>query len=101
MTRMRTGFSGVDQPGRLAATARLRASRAARLPLETLPAVGPALAKKLRALGLETVGDLLLHRPRRYEQAADEVPISQLWGDEEVAIAGVVASVRLRRRRRR
>jgi len=65
------------------------------------PAVGPALAKRLRALGLETVGDVLLRRPRRYEQAADEVAISQLWGDEEVAIAGVVQDVRLRRPARR
>ena len=37
------------------------------------------------------------HRPRRYELAVDEVAISQLWGDEEVAIAGVVQDVRTRR----
>jgi ATP-dependent DNA helicase RecG len=71
------------------------------LGVETLPGVGAALAKKLRALGLETVGDVLLRRPRRYEQAADEVPISQLWGGEEVVIAGVVTSVRLRKPARR
>ncbi len=63
--------------------------------------MGPALAKRLRALGLETVGHVLLHRPRRYERAADEVPISQLFGDGEVVIAGVVKDVRVRRRGRR
>ncbi|HUK44468.1 MAG TPA: ATP-dependent DNA helicase RecG [Gaiellaceae bacterium] len=71
------------------------------LPLETLPAVGPSLARKLRALGLLTIRDLLFRRPRRYESAADKVAISQLWSGEEVAISGVVQSVRLRRPRRR
>jgi ATP-dependent DNA helicase RecG len=65
--------------------------------IDSLPGVGAALAKRLRALGIETVLDLLQHRPRRYEVAVDEVAISQLWGDEEVAIAGVVQDVRTRR----
>jgi ATP-dependent DNA helicase RecG len=59
--------------------------------------VGPTLAKRLRALEIVSVADLLLHRPRRYERAADEIAISQLWGDEEVVIAGVVQDVRTRR----
>jgi len=71
------------------------------LPLGTLAAIGPSLAKKLQPLGLRTVGDLLFRRPRRYERAADEVAISELWGDAEVAIAVVVRDVRLRRLRRR
>jgi ATP-dependent DNA helicase RecG len=71
------------------------------LPVESLDAVGPSLDRKLRPLGLLTVGDLLLRRPRRYEPAADEIAISELWGDEEVAIAGVVENVRLRRLARR
>jgi ATP-dependent DNA helicase RecG len=66
------------------------------LPLDTLPGVGSTLAKKLRPLGLETVGDLLLRRPRRYESAADEVAISELWGGEETVISGVVRSARSR-----
>jgi ATP-dependent DNA helicase RecG len=69
--------------------------------LETLPGVGPSLARKLRSLGLFTVGDLLLRRPRRYESVADEVAIAELWGDEEVAISALVETVRLRRPRRR
>jgi ATP-dependent DNA helicase RecG len=67
------------------------------LPVTTLPGVGATLARRLRALGIETVRDLLLHRPRRYERAVDEIAISQLWGDEEVAIAGEVVDVRTRR----
>ncbi|HWE80499.1 MAG TPA: ATP-dependent DNA helicase RecG, partial [Gaiellaceae bacterium] len=71
------------------------------LPLDTLTAVYPALAKKLRPLGLRTIEDILYRRPRRYERAAEEIAISELWGEEEVAIAGVVKSIRLRRIRRR
>ncbi len=100
MTRTETGFAGVDRerwrpPRGFGRPERLR------LGVETVPGVGATLAKHLRALGVETVGDLLLRRPRRYEQAADEVQISQLWGNDEVVISGVVASVRVRRPSRR
>jgi ATP-dependent DNA helicase RecG len=71
------------------------------LGVETLPGVGAALARSLRRLGLASVGDLLFRRPRRYEAAADQIPISRLAGPEEVAIAGVVQDVRVRRPRRR
>jgi ATP-dependent DNA helicase RecG len=96
MTRMHTGFTGVVQhswprPRAWARPERLEGG------IDTLPGVGAALAKRLRALGIETVRDLLLHRPRRYESAVDEIAISQLWGDDEVAIAGEVIDVRTRR----
>jgi ATP-dependent DNA helicase RecG len=95
MTR-HAGFAGVDQdrfprPRGFGAPATLAAG------VETLPGVGPSVAKRLRALGIATVGDVLLHAPRRYERAADELPISQLWGPDEVAIAGTVRDVRSRR----
>jgi ATP-dependent DNA helicase RecG len=64
--------------------------------------VGPALTKKLARLGLRTIGDLLSHRPFRYEAAAPEVPIADLLaGEEEVAIAGEVVRTSVRRPRRR
>ena len=100
MTRMHTGFAGVvpdtdwRRPRGWARPERLTDA------VDTLPGVGATLARRLRPLGIETVGDVLLHRPRRYESAADEIPISQLWGDEEVAIAGTVSGVRARRRGR-
>ncbi len=68
--------------------------------LETLPGVGPAVNKKLERLGLATVGDLLLHRPFRYEQPVDELRIAELGGEDEVAIRGEVLSVSKRRRGR-
>jgi ATP-dependent DNA helicase RecG len=70
------------------------------LSVETLPGVGPAVKKKLERLGLETVGDLLLHRPFRYEQPVDELRIAELGGEDEVAIRGEVLSVSKRRRGR-
>jgi ATP-dependent DNA helicase RecG len=67
---------------------------------EPLP-VPKTSAKALAKLGLRTVGDLLLHAPRRYASEAEELPIAQLpLGDEEVAISGVVRRVSSRRVRR-
>jgi ATP-dependent DNA helicase RecG len=100
MTRRRAGLSGVvpgsdwPRPAGWARPERLGQG------VDSLPGVGAALARRLRSLGLERVDDLLLRRPRRYESAADEVAIAQLWSGEEVAIAGAVEDVRLRRPRR-
>jgi len=69
-------------------------------PLDVLPGVGPAVKKKLERLGLETVGDLLTHRPFRYEEAVPEVRMADLRADEDVAIAGEVLSTSTRRRGR-
>src|SRR5215217_7007084 len=100
MTRMHTGFTGVVQEAQWSRPHAWARPERLELAVDTLPGVGRSLAKRLRTLGVETVGDILLHRPRRYESAADEIEIARLWGDEEVALAGVVASVRTRRRGR-
>ena len=68
--------------------------------VETLSGVGPAVRKKLQRLGLETVGDLLAHRPFRYEEPVPERPIAELRPDEDVAIAGDVLTTSKRRRGR-
>jgi ATP-dependent DNA helicase RecG len=69
--------------------------------VETLPGVGPAVARRLGKLGLRTVRDLLEHRPRRYEPAAPERRIADLLAEEEVAIAGEVRRTSVRRPSRR
>jgi len=97
MTRMHAGFTGVVQHEWPRPRGWFAPERVGELGIETLAGVGVTLAKRLRALGIETVSDLLLHRPRRYEQAVDEVAISELWGDDEVAIAGEVVKVTTRR----
>ena len=58
--------------------------------LDTLPGVGPTIQRKLAKLGLTTVRDVLEHRPRRYETAADEVKIAALRTGEECVISGRV-----------
>jgi ATP-dependent DNA helicase RecG len=99
-TRVPTGFPGVDPPEGWPRTRTApRPERLAR-PLDVLPGVGQAVARKLAKLGLATVGDLLAHRPFRYEPAVPEVPIADLFGEDEVAVAGVVRVARKRRARR-
>ena len=89
MTRAHAGFASVVQPE----WPRPRgwhgpdgSTRSARHAARRRCRLGSACAQ----LGLETVRDLLEHRPRRYERAVDEIAIAQLWGDDEVAIAGEV-----------
>jgi ATP-dependent DNA helicase RecG len=68
--------------------------------VETLSGVGPTASKRLARLGLRTVGDLLAHRPRRYEQPVPERRIAELFGDEEAVIEGRVRRASGRRRGR-
>jgi ATP-dependent DNA helicase RecG len=94
---MHTGFSGVVQDDFPRPRGWAPAERLDVLEVSTLPGVGPSMAKRLRAFGIETVRDLLLHAPRRYERAVDEVPISKLGlAEGEVAVEGRVVSARAR-----
>ena len=68
--------------------------------VSALSGVGPALEKKLAKMGLRTIGDLLEHRPHRYETAVPERRIADLLAGEEAAIAGEVRRVSVRRPRR-
>src|SRR3954470_23503194 len=100
MTRRPAGLSSAVQDGDWPRPAGWARPERLERGVESLPGVASALTRRLRGLGLERVDDLLFRRPRRYESAADEVAIAQLWGGEEVAGAGVVEDVRLRRPRR-
>jgi ATP-dependent DNA helicase RecG len=98
--RRLTGFASLDQPPAWPATRGRPQPRRLAAPLDSLPGVGPTVKRKLAKLGLETVRDLLEHRPRRYEAAAPEVTIAALGGEDEVVIAGEVLNVSSRRRGR-
>ena len=80
MSRPLPGFADVDPPERWAPTrGRFRPERL-ETPIDSLAGVGPTLKKRLAKLGLERVGDLLDHRPRRYEKPAPEKRIADLFG---------------------
>ena len=55
----------------------------------------PALAKRLAGFGLETVGDLLTHYPRRYEDFTDRKAIADLKVGEEATVRATVERVTL------
>jgi ATP-dependent DNA helicase RecG len=58
--------------------------------------VGPAHAKKLQKLGIYTIGDLLYHFPRRYDDYSQLKTISQLVYGEEVTLLVTVCEAHTR-----
>ncbi|MFP5384390.1 MAG: ATP-dependent DNA helicase RecG [Gammaproteobacteria bacterium] len=69
--------------------------------LGSLKGVGPALAGRLQALGLDTVEDLLFHLPNRYEDRTKVTPIGAVRPFTTAQVEGEVlaADVLLGRRR--
>jgi len=68
----------------------------AAVPVERVKGIGPARAKKLGELGIESVADLLLHVPRRYLDRSQVFDLSDVPLGEEVTIGGVVSSLNKR-----
>lgn len=65
-------------------------------PLTTFPGVGPKTARTLKKLNLESLGDLLWHFPRRYDDYSQLKTINRLWYGEEVTIIGTVEDIHVR-----
>ena len=61
-----------------------------RRPVTALKGVGPALAKRLGKLGIETVADLLFWLPTRYEDRTHVVPIGSLRPGMRAAVEGEI-----------
>jgi ATP-dependent DNA helicase RecG len=68
--------------------------------VQYLKGVGPARAKLLGKLGIETIRDLLLHFPFRYEDRRQTTPVKDLKEGEGASVRGEVVAVRDRRVRR-
>ncbi|MHB8522102.1 MAG: ATP-dependent DNA helicase RecG [Limisphaerales bacterium] len=66
-------------------------------PLGALRGVGAERVAQLARLELRTVGDLLLHRPRRYEDRRRFRPIAELSRDEAAITRGTVVALGLKR----
>ncbi|HEY2952141.1 MAG TPA: ATP-dependent DNA helicase RecG, partial [Verrucomicrobiae bacterium] len=69
--------------------------------LEVVRGVGPERAAQLARLKLYTVGDLLLHRPRRYEDRRHFLRIADLRLGEPATVRGQVVALGLKTYRQR
>ena len=76
------------------------AADALQTPVQYLKGVGPRRAGDLAAVGVQTVEDLLLTLPRRYEDRATLQSIRDLRPGEAASISGTVLSCGLRTTRR-
>ncbi|MFP6906843.1 MAG: ATP-dependent DNA helicase RecG [Verrucomicrobiota bacterium] len=61
-------------------------------PIRFLKGVGDSRAQVLNRLGIESVGDLLMHIPRRYEDRSVSTPLNEVEGREQVSVRGHVLS---------
>ncbi len=61
-------------------------------PVTYLKGVGPRRAELLARLGITTAGDLLMHVPRRYEDATTVLPVSRAQPGHDVTVLGRVIS---------
>ena len=70
-------------------------------PLTVLRGAGPKLSEAAAELGIETLGDLLLHIPRAYRDRASPIGLGELRLGEEATVLVEVRSARSRPTRRR
>jgi ATP-dependent DNA helicase RecG len=86
----------IEKEPPVAAEEALETTTALEAPLTTLPGIGPKTARTLKKLGLETLGDLLWHLPRRYDDYTQLKTINRLWYGEEVTVIGTVEDIQVR-----
>ncbi len=67
------------------------------MPVARLRGVGPERAAQLERLELRTVGDLLLHRPRRHEDRSQFRPIAELQEGEASLTRGRIVAQGVKR----
>jgi ATP-dependent DNA helicase RecG len=68
-----------------------------KMPVSSLWGVGAERAAQLARLDIHTVEDLLLHRPRRYEDRRHFRKIAELTKDEPATARGTIVALGLRR----
>ena len=64
-------------------------------PIEKIPRIGPQYQKKLKRLGIETVGQLIFHFPHRYEDFSHLVLISKTEPDKIVCLQGKIVEIKI------
>jgi len=65
--------------------------------ITVLPRVGPRYANTLERLGITTLGDMIYHFPRRYDDYSQLKPINRLVYGDEVTVIGTVQSINTRK----
>ncbi|MBI3413936.1 MAG: ATP-dependent DNA helicase RecG [Verrucomicrobia bacterium] len=68
-------------------------------PLRERPGVGTERAAQFARLGVHTIGDLLLHRPHRYEDRRRFAPIAELRLGEPATVRGQIVALGIKRYR--
>ncbi|WP_367606028.1 ATP-dependent DNA helicase RecG [Legionella sp. W05-934-2] len=68
---------------------------------ETLPGVGPSLAKKLSQCGIATIADMIFHLPFRYQDRTRVTPIADCIEHDYAVVAGEVISTDVSIKRKR
>ncbi len=66
-------------------------------PITELWGIGATAAKRLRSLGISTVGDLLRHAPHRYIDHSATVSIADVKAGDDVTLVGSIVDVASRR----
>lgn len=62
-------------------------------PIEKVPKIGLFYQKKLKKLGIKTIGELLYHFPHRYEDFSNLVPVSKVKVGEKVCVQGIISNI--------
>src|SRR2546421_4007892 len=70
-------------------------------PVEKLPSVGPANAKRLDKLGIRTIRDLLLTLPFGWEAYGGPTDVANLHPDQQATVVGTVKSINAQQSLRR
>ncbi|MDX1431731.1 MAG: ATP-dependent DNA helicase RecG [Gammaproteobacteria bacterium] len=78
-----------------------RARDPSEIPVTALAGVGPRIAERLRAIGVETLQDVLFHLPLRYQDRSRVHSIGGLRAGAEVLVVGELQAAQIRYARRR
>ena len=62
-------------------------------PVENIPRIGPAFAKKLKKINLRTLGDLLFNFPKSYKDFSKISPIKDIKLNEENCVKGKILDI--------
>jgi len=66
-------------------------------PIENLTGVGTVLQRRLKKLGIKTVGDVLFHFPHRYEDFSNVLPISEVKINQVCTVHGKIMEINTER----